>query len=88
MKMRRTSRVVSVLLLLASIPLSGAPKKPTPIQLEDPELYYAFLESHNQLAYKIQTSGAATSAQMSSATAAIYGVNATDFQALDAEVRK
>jgi hypothetical protein len=75
-------------LSLASFSLMAQPKKPSSFKLEDPELYSAFFHAHTVADLKIQASTPVTAAQISSSTAALYGMNAIDFQQLTAEVRK
>jgi hypothetical protein len=77
-----------VWLLFGCLTGGAAPKKAPQIILEDPELYFTFLQSHNSLNYKISNSAPAAAAQASSAGSAVYGVNANDFQILSNEVRK
>src|ERR1700690_3692763 len=52
-----------------------------------PELYFAFFRSHNAVDLQIQASSAAAAAQLSSTTAALYGIGVSDLPKLTAQTR-
>jgi hypothetical protein len=75
------------LLIFASPPLA-AQKKPSPIKLEDPELYFAFLRAHDALNQTIQASPAATAAQITAANASLYNISTADFAKLTSATQR
>jgi hypothetical protein len=75
------------LLIFATLPLVAQPK-PSPIKLEDPELYFAFFRAHDALNHTIQSSTAATASQITAANASLYNISVADFPKLTAEVEK
>lgn len=58
------------------------------VQLEDPEVYYAFFHAHTSVDLKIQASTAAAAAQLSASTAALYQITADDLPNLTTQIRK
>ena len=92
LRCRRLTRVglltISAGLLMSLYPAWSQPKAtPIPFKPEDPELYFAFFQYHGALDQKIQAGSAATAAQLTSNTAALYHVTTADFGKLTAEVR-
>ena len=77
-----------MILLWESLPLCAQQKGATRVQLEDPELYYAFLRAHTNTDLKIQASAPAAATSLSTSTAALYNISASDLPKLTAEVRK
>ena len=63
-------------------------KAPQIAQVENPELYYAFLRAHTNTDLKIQASAPAAATSLSTSTAALYNISASDLPKLTAEVRK
>ena len=89
---RRTARigllVLSTGLAMSVCPAWSQPKAtPIPFNPEDPELYFAFFQSHSDLDQRIQAGNAATAAQLTSNAAALYHVTTADFGKLTTEVR-
>ena len=77
-----------LLALFVSVwPLAAQPK-PSPIKLEDPELYFAFFKAHNTLNQNILNSAPATAAQITAQNASLYGISIADFPKLTGEVVK
>jgi hypothetical protein len=58
------------------------------IQLEDPELYYAFFRAHTNADLKLQAATPAAATQLSASTAALYHITADDLPNLTAQVRQ
>ena len=77
-----------MILLWGSLPLCAQQKGATQVQLEDAELYYAFLRAHTDTDLKIQASAPAAATSLSTSTAALYNISASDLPKLTAEVRK
>ncbi len=71
---------------LDNLPAADLPK-PTFQKPEDPELYFAFFNSHSAIDQQIQSSSAAAAAQLISTTAALYQVSSGDFPKITNEVR-
>ena len=61
--------------------------KPVPSKVEDPELYFAFFRSHDAVDKQIQASTSAAATQLSSTTAALYGMSVSDLPKLTAQTR-
>jgi hypothetical protein len=91
MRVRRVVLTVMLCLLGGLSPAAAQPKKPSgkpaPIKLEDPELYFAFFRSHDAVDKQIQASGPAAATQLSSTTAALYGISVGDLPKLTAQTR-
>jgi hypothetical protein len=82
------SNVFLVLGLYWTPPMQAQQKKAAVGDLEDPELYHAFFRSHTDADLKIQASSQAAASQLSSATAALYGITPDDLPKLTAAIRK
>jgi hypothetical protein len=91
MKVRRVVLPAMLCLLGSLSPATAQPKKPSgkpaPMKLEDPELYFAFFRSHNAVDQQIQASSPAAATQLSSTTAALYGISVGDLPKLTAQTR-
>jgi len=82
-------RASLTIILLSGGALNAQQKKAPPItNVEDPELYYAFLRAHTDTDLKIQASVPAAATSLSNSTAALYRISAADLPKLTAEVRK
>ena len=87
MKLYRVATALLLCLLAGSASRVDAQKKPSPIKLEDPELYFAFFRSHSAVDQQIQASGPAAASQLSASTANLYGISVNDLPNLTAQVR-
>ena len=75
-------------LLAMTLPVAGQ-KLPSPLSqlnLEDPELYFAFFRAHAALAGKITAAEPAVARQLASRTAAIYRISDGDLPRVTEEI--
>ena len=80
---------MTIILLWGRLPLCAQQTKaPQIAKVENPELYYAFLRAHTNTDLKIQASAPAAATSLSTSTAALYNISASDLPKLTAEVRK